>query len=76
MATYPPPPQSPAGSGSRRGPRANFGQRLVAVIIDGILVGIVGGILRLAVHSSLGFVVGHPSLHHGAGGHGSWAGAH
>ena len=56
MATYPPPPQSATGSGSS-GPRANFGQRLVALIVDGILVGIVGVILQLALHSTLGGLV-------------------
>lgn len=57
MATYPAPPETPMAGASARGPRANFGQRLVAVIIDGILVGIVGIILQFALHNSIGSVV-------------------
>jgi uncharacterized RDD family membrane protein YckC len=57
VTTYPPPPESAPGHGSARGPRANFGQRLVAWLIDAILVGIVGAILRLALNSALGAVV-------------------
>jgi uncharacterized RDD family membrane protein YckC len=57
VATYPPPPQSPSGYGSARGPRASFGQRLVAWLIDGILVGIVGAIVRLAINSAFGAVI-------------------
>ncbi len=53
MATYPPPPQSSMASG----PRANFGQRLVAAIIDGILVGIVGTVIELTVDQTLGGIV-------------------
>src|SRR5690348_11755040 len=50
MATYPPPPETtPAHPAGMRGPRANFGQRLVAFIIDIILVGIVGGVLEIIV---------------------------
>ena len=30
MATYPPPPETATASGAARGPRASFGQRLVA----------------------------------------------
>jgi uncharacterized RDD family membrane protein YckC len=44
VATYP--------SGS--GPRANFGQRLVAAIIDGIIVGVVGFVVGLIVRNGLG----------------------
>jgi uncharacterized RDD family membrane protein YckC len=47
LATYPPPPQSVPGGAS--GPRANFGQRLVAAIIDSIIVGIPAGILDYAL---------------------------
>jgi uncharacterized RDD family membrane protein YckC len=38
------------------GPRANFGRRLVAAIIDGVLIGVVGGIFY-AINRSLGYVV-------------------
>jgi uncharacterized RDD family membrane protein YckC len=44
-------------SGSASGPRANFGQRLVAAIIDGILVGIVGTVIELTVDQTLGGIV-------------------
>jgi uncharacterized RDD family membrane protein YckC len=57
VATYPPPPQSPAASGSASGPRANFGQWLVAALIDGILVGVIGFVLEVAVNNSLGGIV-------------------
>ena len=50
MAMYPPPPQSSPVSG----PRANFGQRLVAAIIDGIIVGVVGTVVGLIVRNELG----------------------
>ena len=50
MATYPPPPQSSPVSG----PRAGFGQRLVAAIIDGIIVGVVGAVLGVIVRNGLG----------------------
>ena len=50
MAMYPPPPQSSPVSG----PRANFGQRLVAAIIDGIIVGVVGAVVGVIVKNGLG----------------------
>jgi len=50
VAMYPPPPQSSPVSG----PRANFGQRLVAAIIDGIIVGVVGTVVGLIVRNELG----------------------
>ena len=48
--------QPPAGSGPS-GPRANFGQRLVAYIVDGIVLGIVYGIL-LVISRPLAYAVG------------------
>jgi uncharacterized RDD family membrane protein YckC len=48
--------QPPAGTGPS-GPRANFGQRLLAFIIDGIVVGIPFVILFL-ISRPLGWVVG------------------
>ena len=63
MAMYPPPPQA-AGQpelGGASGPRASFGRRLVGLLIDAILLTIVNGILRVAIHgftgSTIGFVV-------------------
>jgi uncharacterized RDD family membrane protein YckC len=57
LATYPPPPQTATESGAARGPRANFGQRLVAAIVDGILIGVVGLIVELAIHNALGTII-------------------
>jgi uncharacterized RDD family membrane protein YckC len=53
VAMYPPPPQSSPVSG----PRANFGQRLVAAIIDGIIVGVVGTVVGLIVRNGLGGIL-------------------
>ena len=47
--------QPPAGDGPS-GPRASFGRRLVAAIIDGILLGVVGAIFY-AISRTLGYVV-------------------
>jgi uncharacterized RDD family membrane protein YckC len=47
--------QPPAGDGPS-GPRASFGRRLVAALIDGILLGIVGGVLQVAVKSIAGLI--------------------
>jgi uncharacterized RDD family membrane protein YckC len=47
--------QPPAGTGPS-GPRASFGRRLVAAIIDGILLGVVGGIFY-AISTTLGYIV-------------------
>lgn len=47
--------QPPAGDGPS-GPRASFGRRLVAAIIDGILLGIVG-LIFYAISRTLGYVV-------------------
>jgi uncharacterized RDD family membrane protein YckC len=55
VSMYPPPPHTEPTA--MRGPRANFGQRLVAAIIDGILVGVVGAILEAIVHGALGPLV-------------------
>ena len=50
MAMYPTPSQaSPVG-----GPRASFGRRLVAAIIDGIIVGVVGAVVGLIARNELG----------------------
>jgi uncharacterized RDD family membrane protein YckC len=44
---YPPPPQtSMPATGGASGPRAGFWRRFAGLIIDGILLGIVDGILR------------------------------
>ena len=47
--------QPPAGNGPS-GPRASFGRRFVAALIDGILLGVVGGILY-AISHTLGYIV-------------------
>ncbi len=41
----------------RSGPRASFGIRFVAALIDGILLGIIGYVLGLILGSALGTVV-------------------
>ena len=46
----------PAPTQGASGPRASFGRRLVAAIIDGILLGVVGGIFY-AVSRPLGGVI-------------------
>src|SRR5207244_11997905 len=47
---YQPPAVGPSG------PRASFGRRLVAALIDGILIGIVGGIFY-TISTTLGYVI-------------------
>jgi uncharacterized RDD family membrane protein YckC len=48
----------PSGGGSvQSGPRASFGIRLVAVLIDGFLLGIVGVVLRVILGDALGIVL-------------------
>jgi len=45
----------PTGGGAvQRGPRASFGIRFVAALIDGILLGIIGYVLSLILGSALG----------------------
>jgi uncharacterized RDD family membrane protein YckC len=44
-------------SSAARGPRAGFGQRLVAAIVDGILIGVVGLIVELAIRNALGTII-------------------
>src|SRR3990170_4534534 len=47
-----------AGGGSvQSGPRASFGIRFVAALIDGILLGIIGGVLSFIVGRALGTVL-------------------
>ena len=45
------------GAGAVSGPRASFGIRFVAVLIDSILVGIVGAVLSLVLGSTIGSVL-------------------
>jgi uncharacterized RDD family membrane protein YckC len=63
----PPPGQPPAGAEPAQpawtpsgpsGPRASFGRRLVAYLIDAILLGIVNGILASALDPALGYSIG------------------
>ena len=51
---YQAPPAAPPTQGPS-GPRASFGRRLVAALIDGILLGIIGGILSVA-NKNLGYL--------------------
>ena len=48
---------SAGGGGVQSGPRASFGVRFVAVLIDTVLVGVVGVILSLVLGSTLGSVL-------------------
>ena len=53
MSEFPaPPPPAAAGrraTGGPSGPRAGFWQRFGAALVDGILLGIVGGVLRSSI---------------------------
>jgi len=54
--SYQQPAYQPPAAGGPSGPRASFGRRLVAAIIDGILLGVVGAIFY-AISRTLGYVV-------------------
>jgi uncharacterized RDD family membrane protein YckC len=56
VTMYPPPPETagPSPTGRASGPRAGFWRRFAGLIIDGIILGIAGGILR----AILGFGAG------------------
>ena len=56
MATYPPPPPATTHTGAGSGPRANFGQRLVAAIIDGLVLVVPTAILEYALRPVGGFI--------------------
>ena len=59
MSVYPPPPpiaQAPPAGGPS-GPRASFGRRAVALIIDWLLLGIVYAIVWAVTNQALGSVV-------------------
>lgn len=56
------PPPAYAGAQGPSGPRANFGQRLVGAIIDGLILGVIGYVLGLIFQSTvvgwINFVIG------------------
>ncbi len=54
----PTPPPATQNWGGPSGPRANFGYRLLAVIIDGIIIAIVYGIVIAAAGVAAGYAVG------------------
>jgi uncharacterized RDD family membrane protein YckC len=54
MADY----RTPSAGAGPSGPRADFGSRLVAFLLDGIILGIVGGLLQLAFGRLLGNALG------------------
>ena len=56
MTTYPPPPPTPGHYGPGSGPRANFGQRLVAAIVDAVVLAVPTVILELALRPAGGFI--------------------
>ena len=48
----------PSGGGNvQSGPRASFGIRFVAALIDGILLGVIGGVLTLILNQALGTAI-------------------
>jgi uncharacterized RDD family membrane protein YckC len=51
------PPAPPITSGGPSGPRAGFWQRFAAAVIDGVLIGVVNGIL-FAVLKGAGYALG------------------
>jgi uncharacterized RDD family membrane protein YckC len=56
-----PPPAPPFTSGGPSGPRAGFWQRFAAALVDGVIIGVVNGILFAALKGAgyaLGVVVG------------------
>src|SRR5262249_39722806 len=55
----PQPPAAPAYQPSGpSGPRANFGRRFVAALFDGIMLGVVNGILLAALGKGAGYAIG------------------
>lgn len=48
----------PGTGGGPSGPRAGFGVRLVAALIDGVALGVVSGVLRAVLGFGLGTAVG------------------
>jgi uncharacterized RDD family membrane protein YckC len=60
LAPLAPPPPGTGYSSGPSGPRASFGRRLVAILIDFILLGIIDGILSAIDHplSYVGILVG------------------
>jgi uncharacterized RDD family membrane protein YckC len=60
VSMYPPPPQTagPPPTGGASGPRAGFWRRFAGLLIDGILLGVVNGILRAVIGSGGGAILG------------------
>ena len=56
------PPGAYAGASGPSGPRANFGQRLLASLVDSVLLGILGSLIRALmddqVASGINFLIG------------------
>jgi uncharacterized RDD family membrane protein YckC len=57
MTDYPPTTPSPPTRGPS-GPRAGFGARLGAALIDGILLSVIGFVLRLGIGDAGGSLIG------------------
>ncbi len=54
-----PPPASPAYQGSGpSGPRASFGRRLLAVIVDAVIVGVIEGVFWAILGRGAGYGIG------------------
>jgi uncharacterized RDD family membrane protein YckC len=59
LTLYPPPPETQApATGRASGPRAGFWRRFGGLLIDGILLGIVSTVIRVAIGASAGSAVG------------------
>jgi uncharacterized RDD family membrane protein YckC len=55
MADFGPPPD--AGGGVQSGPRASFGVRFVALLIDVVLLGVVGSITSMIFRPAIGSIL-------------------
>ena len=58
MSEMPSPSYSPPAGTGPSGPRSGFWRRFVALLVDGILLGIVSGILRAIFGQSGGWAIG------------------
>lgn len=57
-AAPPQPPPTAVPTTGPSGPRASFGQRLVALLIDWVIIGVVEGILAVTIDPDIGYGVG------------------
>ena len=57
MSDYKSPGDAVGGAAGPSGPRAGFGERLVAALIDGVILGVIGFVLGQIVGQTLGSVL-------------------